>query len=450
MSRFKLTLNSDVWNSKRKIHEVLSLERKHQTLEILNFEGHHDELTKVINNFASSLRKLVIADTKIDDFTLREILRRAESLEHLVLSDVSVIRKIPAINPVSLRKLTSLSVHHCDWAILKFINAQVTSFELKSYIDEGSRNETIQFLANQCKLKVLKLRGTSARFIFQQDEIIDSCNFSLESFLIDHEFGKSSDNVNWHLTAFLSLHTTTLKNIEITGPHSEHVTGFAIANLDNLETLAIDVRGLPKNEEFYDFLENDPCKTLKEFSIGGFFAHTESVKKILKKYPAIEKLSLNDWRSGGAGSKILTYVAAIFPNLKDLSITEMTNNENVYFAALKKLSVSYVRYSDKLFKFLERNSSISTFKVGIVYTGQITPSFFDELKSLPHIQHIGFGGNRKALSMILDILKTENSTKSLKTLELSITCADKIVALTATKALKLYFPINKNFEFDSL
>lgn len=243
----------------------MNFERKIQTIAITDVIGSHCELVKVSKKFGNSLHSLTLANCKLDDFTLREILKNVEYLDSLVLSEVVVVRKLPAINPVGLRKLTSLTIYHCDWSIIKFIAAQIRSFDVKSYLDEGGvKSNLISFLSHQYKMKELSLRGTSSRTLFQQDELVTNCNYALDTLKLNQDFGKNSDNVNWHLTAFLSLHVDTLKKVEIIGPHCDHINGFVIANLENLTKLTLDVRGLPKDENFYEFLAHEPNKQLSE------------------------------------------------------------------------------------------------------------------------------------------------------------------------------------------
>lgn len=395
LGKFKLKLNANVWKSSKNILEVASLERKIQTIEITDVDGNHDALVKIFKRLGPTLRHLFISYSTIDDFTLRETLRSSESLETLVFTEVSIVKKLPAINSVSMRKLKSLAIYHCNWNITNFIKAQVTSFEVKSYHDEGLKCSIFAFLANQIKLKELKFRGTSARLIFQKDELVTNCNYGLESFLVEHLIGSHSDNVNWHLTAFLSLHVETLKRVEVTGPHYEHLNGFVIANLEKLDSLSIDVRGLPKNGEFYDQMENQPNKHLKELSLRGFFVQIESIKKILKKYRFVEKLELNDWGNGTVTSELLIFVATNCPNVKTLLITEMTKNEDVKMPILEKLTVSYFRDSFKLVQFITNNTSITEVKIGIVYQGQITTTFIEDLKHIQHVKHLSFSGSRR-------------------------------------------------------
>lgn len=265
MRRFKLQLTANIWQSKDKIEQLMSFERLIQTIEVSDVTGFHCELVKVFKKFGNSLRSLALVNCKIDDFTLREILKSVECLDALVLSEVVVVRKLPAINPVGLRRLTSLTIYHCDWSIIKFIAAQIKSFDVKSYLDEGgAKCNLVSFLSQQYKMKELSLHGTSSRTLFQQDELVTTCNFALEALKLNQDFGKNSDNVNWHLTAFLSLHVDTLKKVEIIGPHCDHINGFVIANLENITTLALDVRSLPKDENFYEFLALESNKQLRE------------------------------------------------------------------------------------------------------------------------------------------------------------------------------------------
>lgn len=419
-----------------------------QNIEISGVTGSHDELVKIFKKYGAIVRSLTIANSKIDDFTFREILKNSDSLETLVLSEVSIVKKLPAINPVSMRKLRSLTIYHCDWNILKFITAQVKCFDVKSYLDEGMKCSLINFLAQQYKLKELFLRGTSARTLFQQDDMINACNFALTKFTLDQDFGKNSDNVNWHITAFLSLHVDTLKNVEILGPHCDHINGFVIANIEHLDTLALDVRSLPKDLEFYDMLEGDPNMQLKELSLRGFFTQHEAIKRILLKYPKIEKLELNDWGNGFVVSEMMGFISRNFPQLKQLSITEISNGENLQFSALKNLSVTYIRNTGKLVQFIMKNASVDTVKVGLVYIGQITANFIDELKQLDHVKHLAFGGNGTALNTILDLMKNKIHPQThLKSLELSL-ISDAKSNLNSAKGMKFYFPIAKSTKFE--
>lgn len=448
LSGFKLVLSSNVWQSKLKFSEVLSLNRKILSIEISNVVGCHEALVRLFHKFGPNLQSCSIKDSKIDDFTLREILRNADSLRTLTLSEVVVIKKLPAINPVSMRKLKNLTIYHCDWSIMKFITAQLKSLDVKSYLDEGaSKSSFINFLAQQRLLKELSLRGTSARTLFQQDDIVVNSSFSLEKFQLDHDFGKNSDAVNWHLTAFLSLHVETLKNVEIIGPNCEHINGFAIANLTNLEVLAIDVRGLPKDLEFYEFMEREPNTQLKQLSLRGFFVHPQAIKRILLKFPAIEKLELNDWGNGNAVSDMLDFVSKNFPNLQQLSVTDISTSENIKFSALTNLSVTYIRNAGKLMQFIARNTSVETLKVGLIYIGQVTMNFVNEIKDLGNVKHVAFGGNKKALSNIFELMKKHETPESLKTLELSL-ISDEKLAMNSGKAKKFYFPIAKTTKFE--
>lgn len=437
---FRLNLSGPFWQSKWKIQEVLNLDRRLQTLIVSNANGSHEAMVDVLKKFGPTLKSLTLSESKVDDFTLREMLKCADSLETLTLIEVTVVKKLPAINPVSLRKVKSLTIHHCDWNIAKFISAQVRSLDIKSYLDEGLKCNLINFFAQQTLMKELSLRGTSSRTLFQQDELIDNCNYSLEKFSIDQDFGKNSDNVNWHITAFLSLHIDTLKKVEINGPHCDHINGFAISNLLNLDSLVLDVRGLPKDEDFYEFLEREPNLKLKNLTLRGFFVQHRAIKKILKKYPEIETLELNDWGHRTVASEMLNFIANNSPRLQKLTISEISHGEEVKFNVLRNLNVTFIRDSSKLIKFVAGNTSIEKLQIGVVYVGQVTTQLIKEINELEHLKHLAFGGNEKALKSIIELMKTKNQQTSLKTLNLSL-ISDGKSALNPAKALKLFFPI---------
>lgn len=93
---FKLRLAGDFWQNKWKIMEVASLQRKILEIEVSNVIGGHDILVRVFKNLGSAVRTLRISDSKIDDFTLKEILKSCDSLDTLVLSEVAIVKKLPA------------------------------------------------------------------------------------------------------------------------------------------------------------------------------------------------------------------------------------------------------------------------------------------------------------------------------------------------------------------
>lgn len=243
------------------------------------------------------------------------------------------------------------------------------------------------------------------------------------------------------------MHSDTLRSVEIIGPNCEHINGFIISNMENLESLSIDVRGLPKDIEFYEMLERDKNMKLKELSLRGFFVHSHAIKRILLKYPAIEKLELNDWRTGHSTAELLNFVSKNFPNLKILSVTDISTGENIKFSSLSNLSVNYIRNTSKLMEFIVDNSSVKTLKVGLIYIGQITKNFVEELKRLKNVRHLAFGGNGKALNNILEMMKKQDLPETLKTLELSL-ISNENSALNSGKAMKFYFPIEINSKFE--
>jgi hypothetical protein len=199
LKNYKLVLSSEVWQSQSKFSEVLSLERKILSIEINGVVGCHQAMVKIFQKFGENLRTCTINGAKIDDFTMKEVLKCADCLESLTLSEVKIVKKLPAFGrPVSMRKLKNLVIYHCDWSIVQFLAAQLTSLDIKSYLDEGAeKRRVVNFLGQQTALKELSLRGTSARSIFQQDDVVSNCRFDLVKFQLDHDFGKNSDSVNW-------------------------------------------------------------------------------------------------------------------------------------------------------------------------------------------------------------------------------------------------------------
>lgn len=425
----------------------MKLERKVQNIEISNVDGNHDALVKIFKKFGPCLHSVSLLDCKIDDFTLREILKSADSLDTLILTEVAVIKKLPAINPVGMRKLKTLTINHCDWNVIKFITAQIKTLELKSYLDEGSKCNLINFIAQQRKLIEMSLRGTSSRVLFQRADIVINCNFSLHKFHLDNFFGKNSDNVNGHITAFLGLQIKTLKNVEISGPHCDRINSFVVTNLENLESLAIDVHGLPKDDDFYEFADHEPNTKLKSFSLRGYIVRHDAIKKILNKYSMIEKLELFNWGNRSVVNDMLDFISASFPKLKQLTISEMSNGENIKFSSLTHLNVTFIRSTDKLVQFLSNNPSIEKLQVGLVTIGKISSNFVEELNGLKHVKHLVFGGKGPALAKILDLMKTGERPESWQSLELRLSADEN---LSSRKGKKFFFPIANSTKFEGV
>lgn len=444
LNNFKLQLKAF---PKWKVTEILNLKRKLRTIEISDVtdchSGCYEALARIFKKFGPHFRELHIANSEIDDFTFREMLKQAGMLETLNLREVSIIKKLPAINSVSMRTLKNLTVTHSDWNIIKFINAQVSSFQVKSYLDEGSsKSSLISFLAQQRQLKKLALCGTSSRTLFQQEDIALNCMFELQELQLDHDFGKHSDNVNRNIIAFMSLHVATLRKAEISGPYCDIINCFAISNLENLFSLTIDARGLPKDDEFYQFMECEPNVKLRALKLYGFFLHPEMNKKLLMKYPAIEKLELNEWGNGTSAVGLLQFVAANCPQLKELLIGEVPT-EAVMFTSLQTLGVKIVPSAKNLLQFVMRNSSIENLSVNVVNQAQITPSFIEELKQLEHLKHLSFLGNGEAMKSIFELTKKGDPPKGFKVLQLHILPE----ASTSWKVMKFYFPITSTTKF---
>lgn len=198
LKNFKLVLTNEILQSKWKLFEILQLKRNVFNIEIHGTGWNHSDLIKVFKKFGPTLHSCSFINGSLDDFTLREVLKATERLEVLFFSEVKIVKILPANFPVSMRKLKHLTIYHCDWNIIKFITAQLRSIDVKSFLDEGtSRKSFLSFLSQQKFLEEISLRGTAARSVFQQNDIILNCQYQLEKFRLEFDFGKNSDNVNW-------------------------------------------------------------------------------------------------------------------------------------------------------------------------------------------------------------------------------------------------------------
>lgn len=437
MSNFKLRLGEDFWQNKSKILEVLSSRRNITVLELSDINGCHNILTGIFERFGLFVNSLKITKSKVDDFTFAQILRLSPMLKELHLEEVQIIKKLPMINAVRNGSLTKLNIHYCDWEIFKFfMKSQLTSLTVKSYLDEVNRIHLVNLLASQFRLKELILYGTSLRCLFQQNDVVS--HSQLNTFKFDNAIGKNSENVNWNVSSFLRVHENTLVNIEISGPNNEFITSYVLSNFQNLQSLQLDVRNLPRDEVFYQILENQPKNVnLKELKLHGFFFDQENVQKLMLRYPEIKNLEINDWGNESL-TTMVDFISKNMTKLENLSITEISSNTK--FPLLRRLKVNYIRNSQKLVNFIVENNGIEVLKVGLVYINQIQ-SLVNDLKNLNNVKHLSIGGNKTALrAMLNNLMLTKDLPEELKTLELSI-IADPGVN-EEKKAMKLAIPFD--------
>lgn len=417
MSNFKLKLGEQFWQNSWKLPEVISSRRNYTVLELSGIDGCHDMLTAIFQRFGFYVSTLKITKSQIDDFSFAQILRFSPVLKELQLEEVQIIKKLPVINPVRNGSLKKLNIQYCDWEIFKFfMKTQLTSLTVKSYLDEVNRKPLVDLLDMQYRLKELILHGTALRCLFQQNDV--NCNFQLDTFKLDNAIGRFSENVNWNASSFLRHHETSLMCIEISGPNNEFITSYVLSNFQNLNTLHMDVRNLPKDEVFYEILENQPKVTeLKELKLHGFFFQQNHVKKLFLRYPEIKNLEINDWGNESLNDMV-DFISKNMTKLENLSITEISSNTK--FPTLKKLQVNYIRNSKKLINFIIENNGIEVLKVGLVYISQIQ-NFVEDLKSLSNVKHLSIGGNKTALrAMLNNLMLTRDLPEELKTIELSI------------------------------
>lgn len=457
LKRFKLKLARDFWQSKQTAvtsrhshHEqLLGLRRKYSTIEISDAVDSHTILCEIFGKFGHHLRTLVISNSTLDDFTFLTILKCASFLEELCMSEVAIERKLPAINPISIVHLTSVTIHHTNWLVFKFlIRSQISSLQINNYLNEGeeTRIHLVHMLSNQYRLSELSLYGTSFKTLFRNSDFNDIWNYQLSKFHVGCGFGKNSDAVDSNLMNFLIANSETLSDVEITIPNCEEVVAFTLLNLGNITSLTLDVGRLPKDHRFYATLANsEPNLQLKHLKLIGFFCQSAFVKVILNKYPAITNLELDDWSHTTTESNTLNFVSKKLPQLQQLFVPEIStkNADMLRFSALKQLNVSCIRDTPNLVNFLRKNSSIEIFKVGLVYMEQI--SSLSQFIDLAQVQHLSFTGSTKSLRMILDLVQ-RNTPKSLKTLELSLLSHENYSSFTNTmrKTIKINFPNNAN------
>lgn len=423
---------------------MLSLQRKHSTVEIVGVVGSHNLLVEIFTRFGPHLRTLIISNSTVDDFTFLQILKKSPLLEELRMFEVCIDRKLPAINPPSIVHLRSLAVQHTSWIVFRFLEkSQINSLKINNYLNEGegTRIHLVRLLLNQKRLNELMLYGTSSKLLFRDNDINETSNYQLRTCHIGCGFGRNSDAVNSNIINFLITNNETLRNVEISSPNCDDIIGFILLNLNNVTSLTLDVRGLPKEQMFYETLINiEPNVQLKSLKLSGFFFQLNFVKNILMKYPAITKLELDNWNNTtSAESDMLKFVSVNFPQLQELFIPEIVNADVITFPALKCLNVIYMRNTENLINFIRINSSIETLKIGLVYNEQI--SYIKKLIDLIQVKHLSFAGSAKTLKMILEIVQ-RNVPDTLKTLELLFLPYENISYFPSRKAIKLNFPIN--------
>lgn len=440
-----MKLTKDFWQS-TSLRQLLSLQRKHSTIEIANAVNSHSALSEIFKKFGPHLRTLIISNSTLDDFTFLTILKCSSFLDALALSEVIIKKKLPAINPISIVHLTSVTIHHTNWLVFQFlIKSQVRSLQINSYLNEGegTRVHLVRMLSNQYRLRELMLYGTSPKTLFRDNDlngIWNDRNCRLSAFHFGCGFGKNSDTVDSNIVDFLILNNETLRNVEITNPNCEQITAFTLLNLCNVTSLTLDVARFPKDQTFYEQLANtEPNMQLKHLKLSGFFGNSAFVEVILKKYPAITNLELDDWSNTTAKSNTLTFVSENFQQLQQLFVPEISDSAYmVNFNALKELYVSYIRNTKNVINFVQKNRSIEILKVGLVYIEQMES--VSEVIDQTQVQHLSFAGGPKILRMIFDFIQTD-PPKTLKSLELSLLSSSHGFSDTI-KVVTIHFPSN--------
>lgn len=423
-------------------------QRKYSTIELIDIgASSHNALTKVFEKFGPYLRTLTILSSKLDDFTILTILRCSPYLKELCVSEVTIEQKLPAVNPVSIVHLKTVTIHHTSWLIFQFLaRSQITSLLINNYVDEveSTRMNLVRMLSNQYRLKVLMLHGTSSKMLFKNGDLNNIRNFHLTKFHISSGFGQNSEAVGKNIVNFLTSHGETLDDVEISTPNSERIAMFALRNLENLTSLALHVGKLSKDPMFYELLGDiEPNFRLKHLKLSGFFVEPEFVKSFLCQYPALVHLELDDWSNTTFISKIFKFVAETFPHLQKLFVPGISNEDDVQsFSSLKELHVSYIRNVENLIDFIRQNNSLEALKIGLVNVEQI-PSICRLLKFAP-VQRMSFAGNSESLKKIFDFVQA-NTPEKLKTLELSLILHENYFKLSNTvrKSIKMNFVNNE-------
>lgn len=409
----------------------------------------HQVLSQIFEILGPHLRTLIICNSTLDDFTFLTILRCSSFLAELFLSEVVIEKKLPAINPTSIVHLTSVAIHHTNWEIFKFLQrSQITSLLINNYVNEGegTRVHLLRMLSNQYRLSELVLYGTSSKTLFKDSDFNDNWNYHLSKFHIGCGFGKNSDTVDGNIINFLIVNSETLRNVEIVIPNCELITEFILLNLNNVTSMTLDVGSLPKGQLFYQTLQNmEPNLQLVHLKLSGFFSEYTFVNRILKLYPALTDLELDDWSNTTSKSNTLKFVSKQCPKLKQLFVPEISSNgDTLTFNALKQLHVTYIRDSQKLITFIQKNKSIEVVKIGLVYNEQL--SAISKLIYLTEVHNFSFAGSVTILQTILDLIQ-KDTPETLKTLELTIASNLKNAGLssmssTLRKSIKINFPIN--------
>lgn len=421
MKRFKLKLTKAFWRSQ---NELLDLRRKHLTIEMVDVPVNcHSALCKVFEKFGPFLRSLFICNCTLDDFTLLTILKCSSILEQLFMSEVEIIQQLPLINPKSMVRLTSVSIHHTNWLIFNFLSkSQLTYLLVNNYLDEGegTRTHLVSMLSEQNRLRELILKGTSWRTLFRDRDFNGMRKNHLNKLHISSVFGKNSDDVDKYITEFLAMNNDSLRSVEISIPNCERITNVIISNLNDITSLTLNIGNLPKDISFYEQLvATGPNRQLKHLKLSGFFnRQTEFVKDILAHYPVIVNLELDDWSDTISTSNTLKFVAENLSQLEQLFIPAISETTGeLKFRALQQLHVGCVSDMDNLIRFAQQNSSLAALKIGLVYIEQEQSIF--KLMDQTQVHHLTLAGSAKTLQMIFDVVRVKPS-RTLKTLELSL------------------------------
>lgn len=395
--------------------EISTIERRFRKIKFDALKDKESEVTELVKIQSNALTSIEICNSTFNAQQFMNILASISKLKTVSIVN-SFFLSIDDVNILPLRKLRHLKVLSSDLKVLKIFSAsQIKSLE----ISKCDRVECLfkDFLSTQSQLEELKIVLKEFRFLdfILNDFPIQQCPFKLKRLTI-----RCSDVLSsiWLIDRdfidFLSLHVTTLQELELAIEVSPEVVSFIITYLRSLKKLSVNMLQLPHDNEFYKNLE--PSSNIKELILEGKFLGQNTAERFLRCFKEIESLTLQI-----GSEEVFKSIESICKKIRCMTITKFSIffPLTLNFPCLKEVHVGEMRSLSTLNIFITENPTIERFTIKEIFLKDISKTTVEIITHAANIKSLQVRGVSKAMKKFLDIVK-EVGWNKLESMELIV------------------------------
>lgn len=323
LNKFRLNLNSrkmenHAWIGSRRYSRALLKDPSKNSLKILkNVAENLTELRIILGRVhLSSLRKILVAATKLKDFSLVK---------------VNLIDQEGVDGPLPSLKLNSLSTNG-DKRLFKILtNSSVRKMSLYSVnLTEDEKNCLKNFLKSQKNLEILKFSTFDEEIKLFDDEMLTNVDFRLKKMALHNV---KTTNLGFFL-AFAKLHEMTLESLTIQQdfhtPQINSTLGEILSHFRCLRELSLGKISLPGN--FLPTIERLRLQKMTKFNF-------EAVCVLFPNVKSLEIVDMTKLKINGQDLKFLEKFSL-----------ENCDLENLELPKVKKLAICETKVDEKVLK----------------------------------------------------------------------------------------------------